>query len=104
MVDSTLISLRLQIVSYSQLTSLLAHCDFTVDNVMVHYGKITGIIDWGDGCYGDPRYDVTLAIRPKAGAFHTNREIDVFFEGYGKREVGVKESAFFGDKGLYAFF
>lgn len=98
----TLSTLKRTKPTYTEQT--LIHGDFTVDNVMVHNGKITGIIDWGDGCYGDPRYDVTLAIRPKVGTFHTDEEIDVFFEGYGKREVGAKESAFFGDKGLYAFF
>ena len=47
----------------------LIHGDFTIDNVLVSNGVITGVIDWSGGGYGDPRYDVSLAIRPKPHAF-----------------------------------
>lgn len=82
----------------------LIHGDFTIDNVLVEKGEITGVIDWGDGCLGDPRYDVTLAIRPKVGTFNNQEDVDLFFEGYGKISINEKTADFFGNKGLYAFF
>lgn len=41
------------------------HGDFTIDNTLIMEGKVTGIIDWAGGGMGDPRYDLTLAIRPQ---------------------------------------
>jgi len=61
------------------------HGDFTIDNVLVSNGVITGVIDWASGAYGDPRYDVSLAIRPKSNAFEHEIDKVIFFEGYGKR-------------------
>ena len=58
--------------------------DFNIDNALAKVGKITGIIDWSGGAYGDPRYDVSLAVRPKPGAFENEVEVNIFFEGYGK--------------------
>ncbi|ART75408.1 aminoglycoside phosphotransferase APH(3') [Sutcliffiella horikoshii] len=61
----------------------LIHGDLTVDNVLVHNGVVTGIIDWSGGAYGDPRYDISLAIRPKPDVFEWERDKKSFFEGYG---------------------
>ncbi|MGD6873309.1 phosphotransferase family protein [Sutcliffiella horikoshii] len=61
----------------------LIHGDLTVDNVLVHNGVVTGIIDWSGGTYGDPRYDISLAIRPKPDVFEWERDKKSFFEGYG---------------------
>jgi hypothetical protein len=55
------------------------------------------------GAFGDPRYDVSLSIRPKPSAIETDSEIDSFFEGYGRKILGEREYKYFED-GLYAFF
>lgn len=85
------------------ITNTLIHGDFTIDNVLVRNGNITGIIDWSGGALGDPRYDVSLAIRPKPNAIETESEIDVFFEGYGRGRISESEYKYF-EEGLYAFF
>ena len=36
----------------------LVHGDFGFDNLLVHNGKITGVIDWAESSYGDFLYDV----------------------------------------------
>ena len=61
----------------------LIHGDLTIDNVLVHNGEVTGIIDWSGGAFGDPRYDVSLAIRPKPHIFEWESDKLCFFEGYG---------------------
>jgi aminoglycoside phosphotransferase (APT) family kinase protein len=80
----------------------LIHGDFTIDNVLVKNGKITGIIDWSGGAFGDPRYDVALAIRPKKNAFE-EEDATIFFEGYGSKIINKEENQYF-DSGLYEFF
>lgn len=41
----------------------LVHRDLHTDNVLVHDGKLTGVIDWDDACSGDHRFDhVALAF------------------------------------------
>lgn len=80
----------------------LIHGDFTIDNVLVKDGEITGIIDWSGGAYGDPRYDVSLAIRPKPNIFENKFDITIFFEGYGNRIITDEEYKYF--VGIYEFF
>ncbi|WP_284139355.1 aminoglycoside phosphotransferase family protein [Virgibacillus sp. LDC-1] len=81
----------------------LIHGDFTVDNVLISHGKISGVIDWSGGAYGDPRYDVALAIRPKPFAFQTEEDRIHFFAGYGERLLNKMEYTYFAE-GLYEFF
>ncbi len=81
----------------------LIHGDFTIDNVIFHDGKVKCVIDWSGGTFGDPRYDLSLAIRPKPNAIETNSDINSFFEGYGKKILDEREYKYFED-GLYAFF
>lgn len=83
--------------------STLIHGDFTIDNVLVREGKIISIIDWSGGAFGDPRYDVSLAIRPKPNAIETELEIHTFFEGYGTEILSKMETEYF-ENGLYNFF
>ncbi|NOU86036.1 phosphotransferase [Paenibacillus sp. LMG 31460] len=85
------------------LKSTLIHGDFTIDNVLVRDGKIISIIDWSGGAFGDPRYDISLAIRPKPNAIETESGIHTFFEGYGIKILNKKEYEYFED-GLYSFF
>ncbi|OBZ16450.1 phosphotransferase family protein [Bacillus sp. FJAT-26390] len=86
-----------------EIKNTLIHGDFTIDNVLVCDGKITSIIDWSGGAFGDPRYDVSLAIRPKPSAFEIEAEVDAFFEGYGNRMITENEFTYF-ENGLYSFF
>ena len=39
----------------------LVHGDFHVRHVLVEDGRVSGVIDWGDVCVGDPSLDVQLA-------------------------------------------
>jgi aminoglycoside phosphotransferase (APT) family kinase protein len=80
----------------------LIHGDFTIDNVLVRDGRITGVIDWSSAAFGDPRYDLSLAIRPKPNAFQNRCDADAFFAGYGKRPITDQDFAYF--VGLYEFF
>lgn len=81
----------------------LMHGDFTVDNVLIVEGKVTGIIDWAGGGMGDPRYDVALAIRPrKTGLFHTLQDRQAFFEGYDLSDLSKFDYEYFIN--LYEFF
>jgi aminoglycoside phosphotransferase (APT) family kinase protein len=81
----------------------LIHGDYTIDNVIVHNGKVSGVIDWSGSAFGDPRYDVVLAIRPKPNAFQTDEDLDAFFAGYGEKIVSEEEYRYFAE-GLYSFF
>lgn len=81
----------------------LIHGDFTIDNVLIKNGNIVGIIDWSGAAFGDPRYDVALAIRPKANAFVNKIDRAIFFESYGRFEITKEQYNYF-EEGLYAFF
>lgn len=81
----------------------LIHGDLTIDNVMVSNRVITGIIDWSSGAYGDPRCDVSLAIRPKPNAFEDKIDKEIFFEGYGDKIIDDNIYDYFSN-GLYEFF
>lgn len=87
----------------SPIPNTLIHGDFTIDNVLVRDGKITSIIDWSNGGFGDPRYDISLAIRPKPNAFEVQSEIDTFYEGYGQKILSEQEYRYF-KEGLNEFF
>jgi aminoglycoside phosphotransferase (APT) family kinase protein len=93
---------RLMTHKPNPIAQTLIHGDFTIDNVLVHDGRITGVIDWSGGAFGDPRYDLSLAIRPKPNAFQNRCDIDSFFAGYGKRPITDQDFAYF--VGLYEFF
>ncbi|MED3855067.1 aminoglycoside phosphotransferase family protein [Priestia megaterium] len=56
---------------------VLIHGDYTIDNVLVHDGRITAVIDWSGGTCGDARYDMALAVRFEDGIF-TGKD-SVFF-------------------------
>ncbi|MED3979825.1 aminoglycoside phosphotransferase family protein [Priestia megaterium] len=80
---------------------VLIHGDYTIDNVLVHDGQITAVIDWSGGTLGDARYDMALAVRFEDGIF-TGKESASFFKGYGK---GISQSEFcYFAEGLYEFF
>ncbi len=80
----------------------LVHGDFTLDNVLVAGSAISGVIDWSGGDWGDPRYDLALAIRPEPEAFGNQADAHAFFEGYGSQPLSDDEYRYF--NGLYEFF
>jgi aminoglycoside phosphotransferase (APT) family kinase protein len=91
---------RNKLLAYKQ---TLIHGDCTIDNVLVHEGIITGVIDWSGGAFGDPRYDVCLAVRPKPNIFQTAEDYNAFFAGYGEKIINDQDYEYY-ENGLYAFF
>lgn len=80
---------------------VLIHGDYTIDNVLVHDGQITAVVDWSGGTLGDARYDMALAVRFEDGIF-TGKERASFFKGHGK---GISQGEFcYFAEGLYEFF
>ncbi|MFJ7973612.1 aminoglycoside phosphotransferase family protein [Psychrobacillus sp. NPDC096389] len=78
----------------------LIHGDCTIDNVLVVDGKVHMLIDLAGAAYGDPRYDIALAIR----SIQNNQEmINAFYKGYELQTITTEEFAYF-DEGLYEFF
>jgi len=53
---------------------VLAHQDLHADNILVHEGRLTAILDWGDAGYGDPAADFR---------YLPARHLPAAFEGYG---------------------
>lgn len=88
----------------SMIKEVFIHGDYTIDNVMFYGGEVSGVIDWGGGTIGDPRYDVALAIRPKDGVFQNSEDVEYFYEGYGGNRITKKEFDYFQSGGLYDFF
>lgn len=101
---------RLKEVRPKPVKNTLIHGDFTIDNVLVKEGNVlvkegnvVGVIDWSGAAYGDPRYDVALAIRPKYNAFDNERDKEIFFNAYEKLRITDEEYNYFED-GIYSFF
>ena len=80
----------------------LVHGDFMWDNVLVQDGQISGIVDWGGGAYGDPRYDLALAILPHEEGEISDAEVAAFYAGYGCEPLTEAEYRYFTN--LYEFF
>lgn len=87
----------------NEIPNTLIHGDFTIDNVMVDNHQVVGVIDWGGAAFGDPRYDLALAIRTKPNAFEVAADKRWFLEAYGLRTISNEEFEYF-ENGLYAFF
>jgi aminoglycoside phosphotransferase (APT) family kinase protein len=79
----------------------LIHGDFTLDNTLVHDGTISGVIGWGFGSLGDPRYDLALAVELKPGIFD-EADRAAFWSGYGPSHLSDDDYEFCHD--LYEFF
>lgn len=78
------------------------HGDFMWDNVLVQDDQISGIVDWGGGAYGDPRYDLALAILPHEDGEISSAEVAAFYAGYGREPLTDSEYHYFIN--LYEFF
>ncbi|MBU8687530.1 aminoglycoside phosphotransferase family protein [Priestia megaterium] len=81
---------------------VLIHGDYSIDNLLVHDGQIAAAIDWSGGVYGDPCYDVGLAVRFEDGIFTGSKEREVLFKVDGK-QISQREFCYFAE-GLYEFF
>lgn len=103
LVDGTLELLR-QLEQYRPQTISLSliHGDYTLDNVLVTDGRISGVIDWAGGAVGDPRYDLALATQPMGEVFQSSSDLEPFYEGYGGKPISAEEAGYF--LGLYEFF
>jgi aminoglycoside phosphotransferase (APT) family kinase protein len=80
----------------------LIHGDSTLDNVLVHNGTISGLIDWAGGGSGDPRYDLALATQAEREAFQDTSDDDAFYYGYAGKRLSEAERTYF--LGLDEFF
>jgi aminoglycoside phosphotransferase (APT) family kinase protein len=63
----------------SSSTEVLLHGDLHVRHVLVEHGELSGVIDWGDVCVGDPSVDLLFVwsvLPPEVR--------EAFFEEYGK--------------------
>ncbi|MBO1005083.1 phosphotransferase family protein [Pseudogracilibacillus auburnensis] len=89
---------RLMVNKPNPVQQTLIHGDYTVDNVLVNEGKIVAVIDWSGGAYGDPRYDLSLAIWPKEKDFPEEQ----FFNGYGEKSMDEEKYEYFAN-GVYEF-
>ena len=65
---------------------VFAHGDYCLPNIVIHNGRLHGIIDWGYAGVGDRYLDFVAAaytIRRNLGS----EWISLFFEEYGLREL-----------------
>jgi len=79
----------------------LIHGDLGLDNVLVHDGHVTGIVDWPLGDSGDPRVDVALALMERDDGLRAS-EHAAFYAGYGGEPVDAATRAWF--ERLWDFF
>lgn len=88
----------------SPIPEVLIHGDYTIDNVLVDAGRITGVIDWSRGDVGDRRYDLALATRPQEpeSAFLEEDDFAAFYKGYSSDRLTSDENEWFFN--LYAYF
>ena len=78
----------------------LIHGDCTIDNVLVADNSVETFIDLSGVAYGDPRYDVALAIR---SFIYDKSLLNAFYKGYTLLRLSKEEFDYF-DGGLYEFF
>jgi hygromycin-B 4-O-kinase len=64
----------LQLAEHCPEERALVHNDYQYENVMADERRVTGVIDWGNGMYGDPLYDVArlLALAARPGWWHAD--------------------------------
>lgn len=94
---------RLRDTPLQPVENTFIHGDYHTNNVLVQHNKVVGIIDWPRAAFGDPRFDIALAIRPKQGVFDQTGDKDIFLEAYDRLTITEEEYLFF-QEGLYQFF
>lgn len=78
----------------------MIHGDCTIDNVFVVNGKVNLFIDVAGMTVGDPRYDISLAIRD---FIDEPCLLNSFYKGYTGYRVSAEEFLYF-NEWLYEFF
>lgn len=63
------------------------HGDFTLDNVLLCDGRVSGIIDWSGCGAGDPRFDIALALATSPELVLQPADHEAFFAGYVKDDM-----------------
>lgn len=58
------------------------HGDFTLDNVLLCEGRVSGVIDWSGCGAGDPRFDIALALATSPELVLQPADHEAFFSGY----------------------
>jgi aminoglycoside phosphotransferase (APT) family kinase protein len=86
----------------STVPETLIHGDCTLDNVLVHNGMISGLIDWAGGGRGDPRHDLAVATQVELEAFQAASDYAAFYAGYAGERLAEAEQSYF--LGLDEFF
>lgn len=66
--------------------SVVLHGDLHVRHVLVDAGAVTGIIDWGDVCVGDPAIDLNFAYSALVGPARA-----AMLDAYGRPVDGLTE-------------
>lgn len=65
------------------------HGDFTLDNVLLGDGRVTGVIDWSGCGAGDPRFDIALALATSPELVLQPADHEAFFSGYVKDDMSL---------------
>ena len=91
---------KLKVNRPDSIVQTMIHGDCTIDNVLVTQGKVHMFIDVGGMAIGDPRYDVSLAIRSFKQDFD---DLQAFYKGYARETISEEEYMYF-EEGLYEFF
>ena len=80
---------------------VLIHGDLGLDNVLVDTDGTMSLIDWSGGDIGDPRSDISLAIRTETTNVSQD-ELAAFWDGYGAAPLDERTQQWF--EQLYEFF
>ncbi|MDQ0061812.1 APH(3') family aminoglycoside O-phosphotransferase [Paenibacillus harenae] len=65
---------------------VFTHGDYCLPNIILHKGKVSGLIDWGRAGIADKYQDLALAVRSIAHNFGEGH-VSAFLEAYGLQEA-----------------
>jgi len=82
-------------------SEVLIHGDLALDNVLIDADGTMSLIDWSGGDVGDPRFDISLALRTETTNVSQD-QIAAFFNGYGDVPLDERTQQWF--EHLYEFF
>jgi aminoglycoside phosphotransferase (APT) family kinase protein len=85
-----------------QVCETTIHGDLGLDNVLVHEGRVSALVDWPLGGAGDPRFDLAIAIEHDDEAPYSEAEIAAFWRGHGSPPLDAATLRWF--RRLWDFF